>query len=173
MAEEIAPSVTRAAVVRDPSIAAGIGQFAIIQSVAPSVGVDVTPVDVRDPANIERAVTAFAQSANGGLILTAAPLSAVHRDLIITLAARYRLPAVYDSRQYVAAGGLISYGPNLADQSRRAAGYVDRILKGAKPADLPVQAPTKYELIINLKTAKALGLTVPQSILARTDEVIE
>jgi len=171
--KEIAPGVTRAAILRDTSIAAGIGQFAIIQSVAPSIGVDVTPIDVRDAAEIERAVTAFAQSANGGLILTASPLSAVHRDLIINLATRYKLPAVYLTRVYVASGGLISYGPNFADQFRRAAGYVDRILKGAKPADLPVQAPSKYELIINLKTAKALGLSVPQSILARADEVIE
>ncbi len=171
--KEIAPGVTRAAILRDTSIPAGIGQFAIIQSVAPSVGVDVTPIDLRDAAEIERAVTAFAQSADGGLILTASPLSSVHRNLIITLAARYKLPAVYDSRLFVVAGGLISYGPNFVDQFRRAAGYVDRILKGAKPADLPVQAPNKYELIINLKTAKALGLTVPQSILARADEVIE
>ena len=171
--KEIAPSVTRAAILRDTSIAAGIGQFAIIQSVAPSVGVDVTPIDLRDASEIERAVAAFAQSANGCLVLTASPLSAVHRDLIIALAARYKLPAVYDNRLFVAAGGLISYGPNFPDQYRRAAGYVDRILKGAKPADLPVQVPTKYELIINLKTAKALGLTVPQSILARADDVIE
>jgi len=171
--KEIAPNVTRAAVVRDPSIAAGIGQFAIIQSVAPSVGVDVTPIDVRDTAEIERAVTAFAQSANGGLIATASPLSVIHRDLIITLAARHKLPAIYVTRYWVAAGGLISYGPNLADQIRRAAGYVDRILKGEKPADLPVQAPTKYELVVNLKTAKALGLAVPQTVLARADEVIE
>jgi len=171
--KEIAPGVTRAAVLRDPAIAAGIGQFAVIQSVAPAVGVEVSPVSVRDATEIERVVTAFARSSNGGLILTAGPLSALHRDLIITLAARFKLPAVYDSRLYAAAGGLISYGPNFIDQFRRAAGYVDRILKGEKPADLPVQAPTKYELIINLKTAKALGLTVPQSILARTDEVIE
>jgi putative tryptophan/tyrosine transport system substrate-binding protein len=171
--KEIAPGVTRAAIIRDTSIAARIGQFAIIQSVAPSVGVDVTPIDLRDAAEIERAVTAFAQSANGGLILTASPLSALHRDLIITLAARYKLPAAYEQRSFVAAGGLVSYGPNFIDQSRRAAGYVDRILKGEKPADLPVEAPTKYELIINLKTAKALGLAVPQSILARADEVIE
>ena len=171
--KEIAPGVTRAAVLRDPAIAAGIGQFAVIQSVAPALGVEVSPVSVRDATEIERAVTAFAQSANGGLILTASALSAVHGDLIIALAARYKLPAVYTNRVYVAAGGLISYGPNFVDQCRRAAGYVDRILKGAKPADLPVQAPTKYELIINLKTAKALGLTVPQSILARADEVIE
>jgi putative tryptophan/tyrosine transport system substrate-binding protein len=171
--KEIAPGVTRAAIIRDTSIAAGIGQFAIIQSVAPSVGVDVTPIDLRDAAEIERAVTAFAQSANGGLILTASPLSALHRNLIITLAARYKLPAVYEERSFVAAGGLVSYGPNFIDQYRSAAGYVDRILKGEKPADLPVETPTKYELIINLKTAKALGLTVPQSILARADEMIE
>ena len=171
--KEMAPGVTRAAILRETSIAAGIGQFAIIQSVAPSVGVDVTPIDLRDAAAIERAVAAFAQSANGGLILTAGPLSAVHRDLVITLAARYRLPAVYSTRAFAAAGGLISYGPNFVDQFRRAAGYVDRILQGAKPADLPVQAPTKYELVVNLKTAKALGLTVPQSIRARADDVIE
>jgi putative tryptophan/tyrosine transport system substrate-binding protein len=171
--KEIAPGVTRAAVLRDPAVAAGIGQFAIIQSVAPSVGVDVIPVNLGDAAEIERAVAAFAQSANGGLILTASALSAVHRDLIITLAARYKLPAVYQERNYVAAGGLISYGPNFRDQFRRAAGYVDRVLKGAKPGDLPVQAPTKYELVINLKTAKALGLAVPSSVRARADEVIE
>jgi putative tryptophan/tyrosine transport system substrate-binding protein len=171
--KEIAPGVARAAVVRDAAIAAGIGQFAIIQSVAPSVGVDVTPIDLHDAAEIERDVAAFAGSADGGLILTASALSAVHRDLIITLAARYKLPAVYDNRENVAAGGLISYGPSFIDPLRRAAGYVDRILKGAKPADLPVETPNKYELIINLKTAKALGLTVPQSTLARVDEVIE
>jgi putative ABC transport system substrate-binding protein len=172
--KEIAPSVTRAAVIRDPSIAAGIGQFAIIQSVAPSVGVEVTPVDVRDAAEIERAVAAFARSsASGGLIVTSSPSTALHRDLIITLAARHKLPTVYYARGYVADGGLISYGPNFIDQSRRAAGYVDRILKGEKPADLPVQAPTKYELIINLKTAKALGLAVPPTVLSRADEVIE
>jgi ABC-type uncharacterized transport system substrate-binding protein len=171
--KEIAPGVIRAAILRDASLAAGIGQFAIIQSVAPSIGVDVTPIDLRDAAEIEPAVAAFAQSANGGLILTASPSSAVHRDLIITLAARYKLPAVYVTRIFVAAGGLISYGPNFDEQLRRAAGYVDRILKGEKPADLPVQAPTKYELAVNLKTAKALGLAVPQTVLARADEVIE
>ena len=171
--KEIAPGVTRAAILRDASIAAGIGQFAIIQSVAPSVGVDVTPVDLRDAAEIDRAVTTFAQSANGGLILTASPSSLVHRNLIIALAAQYKLPAVYIERGYVAAGGLVSYGPNFIDQFRSAAGYVDRILKGAKPDDLPVEAPTKYKLVINLKTAKALGLAVPQSILARADDVIE
>jgi len=171
--KEIAPGVTRAAVLRDAAITAGIGQFAVIQSVAPSVGVEVSPVSVRDAAEIERAVTAFARAANGGLIDTASALSAVHRDLIITLAARYKLPAVYFERYYVAAGGLVSYGPSFIDQYGRAASYVDRILKGEKPADLPVQAPTKYELAVNLKTAKALGLAVPQSILARADEVIE
>jgi putative ABC transport system substrate-binding protein len=171
--KEIAPGVTRAAVLRDPAVPAGIGQFAVIQSVAPSVGVDVSPINLGDAAEIEREVAAFAQSANGGLILTSSSLSAVHRDLIITLAAQHKLPAVYQERNYVTAGGLISYGPNFLDQIRRAAGYVDRILKGEKPGDLPVQAPTKYELVVNLKTAKALGLTIPQSVLARADEVIE
>ena len=171
--KEIAPGVTRAAVLRDAAVAAGIGQFAVIQSVAPSVGVEVSPVNVRDAAEIERAVAAFARSGNGGLILTASAWSVVHRDLIIALAARHKLPAVYHERFFVAAGGLISYGPNFLDQFRQAAGYVDRILKGEKPADLPVQAPKKYELVINLKTAKALGLTVPQLILARADQVIE
>src|SRR5215471_2156094 len=158
---------------RDPAIAAGVGQFAVIQSVAPSVGVDVSPVNITDTAEIERAVATFAHSANGGLISTASALSAVHRDLIITLAAKHKLPAVYQERYYVAGGGLISYGPNFLDQFRRAAGYVDRILKGEKPANLPVQAPTKYELVINLKTAKVLGLPVPPSVRARADEVIE
>jgi putative tryptophan/tyrosine transport system substrate-binding protein len=171
--KEIAPGVTRAAVLRDPAIPAGIGQFAVIQSVAPSVGVDVSPVNLGDPAEIEREVAAFAQFANGGLISTASALSAVHRDLIITLAAQHKLPAVYQERNYITAGGLISYGPNFLEQFRRAAGYVDRILKGEQPADLPVQAPTKYELVINLKTAKALGLAVPPSVRARADEVIE
>jgi putative ABC transport system substrate-binding protein len=171
--KEIAPGVTRAAVLRDPAVAAGVGQFAVIQSVAPSVGVDVSPVNITDAAEIERAVTAFAHSANGGLISTASALSAIHRDLIITLAARHKLPAVYQERYYVAAGGLISYGPNFNDQFRRAAGYVDRILKGEKPADLPVQAPTKYDLVVNLKTAKGLGLDIPPAVLARADEVIE
>ena len=171
--KEIAPGVTRAAVLRDPAITAGIGQFAAIQSVAPSLGVEVSPVNVRDAGEIERAIAAFARSPNGGLIVTASALAAVHRDLIITLAARHKLPAVYSDRLFVAGGGLISYGPDLVDQFRRAAGYVDRILKGEKPADLPVQAPTKYELVINLKTAKALGLDVPPTLLARADEVIE
>jgi putative ABC transport system substrate-binding protein len=171
--KEIAPGVTRAAIIRDPAITAGIGQFAVIQSVAPSAGVEVSPIDIDATAEIERDVAAFAQAGNGGLIVTASALSAVHRDLIITLAARYKLPAVYFERFYVAAGGLVSYGPNFLDQFRHAAGYVDRILKGEKPADLPVQAPTKYELTVNLKTAKALGLTVPQSLLAAADQVIE
>ena len=171
--KQIAPSVTRAAVLRDPAITAGIGQFAVIQSVAPSVGIDVSPIDVRNADEIERAVTAFARTANGGLIVTSSGSSAVHRKLIISLAARHKLPAVYYRRVYVTDGGLISYGLDFIDQYRRAAGYVDRILKGEKPADLPVQTPTKYELVVNLKTAKALGLTIPTSVLARADEVIE
>jgi len=171
--KQIAPNVTRAAVLRDPAITAGIGQFAVIQSVARSVGVEVSPVNVRDKSEIERAVTAFAGTSNGGLILTASALSVFHRELIISLAARHRLPAVYYRRVFVADGGLISYGADITDQYRRAAGYVDRILKGEKPADLPVQAPTKYELVINLKTAKALGLELPTSLLARADEMIE
>jgi putative ABC transport system substrate-binding protein len=171
--KEIAPRVTRAAVLRDPVIASGIGQFAGIQAVASSFGVELSPVDVRDAGEIERAVTAFARSSNGGLIVTASALATRHRDLIIALAARHRLPAVYSYRYMVAAGGLASYGPDSIDQYRRAAGYVDRILKGEKPADLPVQSPTKYETVINLKTAKALGLTVPDTVLARADEVIE
>ncbi len=171
--KQIASGVTRVAVLRDPVITAGIGQFGATQTVAPSLRMEVNPVDMRDAGEIERAVTAFAGSSNGGLILTAGPASTRHRDLIVTLAARHKLPAVYYERSFVAAGGLISYGPDYIDQWRRAAGYVDRILKGEKPADLPVQAPTKYETVINLKTAKALGLTVPQSVLARAEEVIE
>jgi putative ABC transport system substrate-binding protein len=171
--KEIAPGLTRAVVLWDPAIPAGIGQFAIIQSVAASAGVDVRPAKSIDAGEIERVITAFARSPNGGLIVTASALSVVHRDLIIALAARHKLPAVYFERFFVAAGGLVSYGANFVDQHRRAAGYVDRILKGEKPADLPVQAPTKYELVINLKTAKALGLTVPPSVLARANEVIE
>jgi putative ABC transport system substrate-binding protein len=171
--KEIAPGVTRAAVIRDAALAAGIGQFAVIQAVAPSAGVDVSPVDVGDVAEVERAVAAFARESDGGLIVTASPFAEVHRDLIIALTARHKWPTIYFERSFVAAGGLISYGPNFIDQFRRAAGYVDRILKGEKPADLPVQAPTKYELVVNLKAAKAIGLTVPQSILARADEVIE
>jgi putative ABC transport system substrate-binding protein len=171
--KEIAPNVTRAAVLRDPTIPAGIGQFASIQSAAPSFGVELSPVDVRDASEIERDVTAFAHGSNSGLIVTSSALAAFHRELIITLAARYRLPAVYSYRYFATSGGLISYGPDPIDQYRRAAGYVDRILKGEKPADLPVQAPTKYELAINLKTAKALGLTVPPTLITRADEVIE
>jgi putative ABC transport system substrate-binding protein len=171
--KQIAPSLTRVAILRDPATAAGIGQFAAIQSVAPSFAVELRPIDVREADEIERAVTAFARSSNGGLIVTAASGSANHGDLIITLAARYKLPAVYSDRHYVTGGGLISYGPDRVDQYRRAAAYVDRIFKGEKPADLPVQAPTKYELVINLKTAKALGLDVPATVLARADEVIE
>jgi putative ABC transport system substrate-binding protein len=171
--KQIAPGVTRVAVLRDPAIASGIGQFSAIQTVAPSLGVELSPVDVRDAPEIERAVTAFAGIENGGLVVTASPSGSVHRELIIALAARHKLPAVYWQRFYVASGGLMSYGPDLLDQYGRAAGYVDRILKGEKPADLPVQAPTKYELVVNLKTAKALGLTVPPSLLARADEVIE
>ena len=171
--KQIAPGVTRAAVLRDPTIASGIGQFAAIQGVAPSFGVELSPVDVRNAPEIERAVAAFAHSGNGGLIVTASTAASRHRDLIATLAARHRLPAVYGTRHYVAAGGLISYGPDLIDQFRRAAGYVDRILKGEKPADLPVQAPTKFELVINLKAAKTLGLTIPPTLLVRADEVIE
>ena len=171
--KEIAPNLTRAIVLWDPAITAGIGQFAIIQSVATSAGVDVKPVKLRDAGEIERAITAFARSQNGGLIVTASAFGLVHRDLIIALAARHKLPAVYPESLFIAAGGLISYGANFIDQYRRVASYVDRILKGEKPADLPVQAPTKYELVINLKTAKALGLTVPPSLLARADQVIE
>jgi len=171
--KQIAPGVTRAAVLRDPAITGGIGQWGAIQSVAPSVGMEVSPVNVRDAGEIERAVTAFVRGSNGGLIVTGSAPVTIHRDLIITLAARHKLPAVYYERFFVAAGGLISYGPDFLDQYRHAAGYVDRILKGEKPADLPVQAPTKYQLVINLKTAKALGLEVPPTLLARADEVIE
>jgi putative ABC transport system substrate-binding protein len=171
--KEFAPRVTRVAVLRDPATAAGMGQFGAIQSVAPSFGVELRPVNVRDPGEIERAITNFAAEPNGGLIVTANPLATFHRGLIIALAARHRLPAVYTTAFFVTDGGLISYGPDLVDHYRRAAGYVDRILKGEKPADLPVQAPTKYELVINLKTAKTLGLTVPQTLLARADQVIE
>ncbi len=172
--KDIAPEIRRVAVLRDPTITAGTGQFAVIQSVAPSVGLDLRPIDVRDPVEIERAVSAFSRSANGGMIVTASTSSVANRGLIIALAARYKLPTVYYERGlFAAAGGLISYGPNFLDQHRRAAGYVDRILKGEKPADLPVQAPTKYELVVNLKTAKALDLAIPQSVLARADEVIE
>jgi putative tryptophan/tyrosine transport system substrate-binding protein len=173
--KEIAPGVTRAAVLRDADISAGIGQFAVIQAAAPSIGVDVRPIGMRDAAEIERAVTAFAHTPNGGLIVTASPWAwaLVHRELIATLALRHKLPSVNPQRALVASGGLVSYGANFADLYRSAAGYVDRILKGEKPADLPVQAPTKYDLVINLKTAKALGLDIPATLLTRADEVIE
>ena len=171
--KQIAPQVTRVAVIRDPAISAGTAQFGAIQAVAPALGVEVTPIGVHDIGDIERAVAAFARAANSGLIMTALAVSPVTRDLIITLAARHKLPAVYPYRDMVTAGGLVSYSPDWMDPSERAAGYVDRILKGAKPADLPVQAPTKYELVVNLKTAKALGLELPASVLARADEVIE
>ena len=170
--KQIAPRVTRAAVLRDTGIS-GVAQLAAIQSVAPSLGVEVIPLSVRDAGEIERGVTTFAESPDGGLIVTASAPAAVHRQLIISLAAQHKLPAVYWERYLTGGGGLVSYGPDYVDQYRRAAGYVDRILKGEKPADLPIEAPSKYELIINLKAAKALGLTVPPSLLARADEVIE
>jgi putative tryptophan/tyrosine transport system substrate-binding protein len=171
--KQIAPGVKRVAVLRDPTIASGIGQFGAIQSAAPSLGMEASPVNVRDTGEIERDIAAFARSSNGGVVVPARPEASRHRDLIVTLAARHRLPAVYASRYFVLDGGLISYGPDIIDQYRRAAGYVDRILKGEKPADLPVQAPTRYEMVINLKTAKALGLEVPPMLLAGADEVIE
>jgi putative ABC transport system substrate-binding protein len=171
--KQIAPGLTRVAVIRNAATASGPGQFAAVQAMAPSLSVEVNPVNVRDAGEIERDVAAFARAPNGGLIVTASPAAALHRDLIVALAARHKLPAVYFERLFVAAGGLIAYGPDQIDMYRRAAGYVDRILKGEKPADLPVQAPTKYELAINLKTAKALGLAVPQTLLASADEVIE
>jgi putative tryptophan/tyrosine transport system substrate-binding protein len=171
--KEIAPRVTQAAVLRDQTISTGIGQFGAIQTVAPSFGVELRPVDIRDADEIERVVTAFARRENGGLIVTSGGFVFAYRALILTLASRHRLPAVYPYRSLVTSGGLISYGSDAVDSYRRAAGYVDRILKGEKPADLPVQAPTKYQLVINLKTAKALGLEVPPTLLARADEVIE
>ena len=171
--KQIAPSVTRVAVLRDPAITSGIGQFAVIKSVAPSFGMEVTAINVREADDIGRTLTAFARYPNGGLILTASALSVAHRELIVTLAARHKLPAVYYRRYFVASGGLISYGYDTLQQNRGVAGYVDRILKGEKPGDLPVQAPTKYDLVINLNTAKALGLDIPPSLLARADEVIE
>jgi ABC-type uncharacterized transport system substrate-binding protein len=171
--KEIAPNVKRVAVLRDPNIASGVGQFAIIQSVAPSLGVETIPIDVRDASEIERAIADFVRTPNSGLVVPTSPAAVVNRKSIIALAARHRLPAVYFQNEFTKDGGLISYGPDFIDQYRRAAGYVDRILKGEKPADLPVQGPTKYELVINLKTAKALGLTVPSSLLTRADEVIE
>jgi putative tryptophan/tyrosine transport system substrate-binding protein len=170
---QIAPHTTRAAVLRDPSVASGSAQFGAIQAVGPLLGVEVSPIDVRDAGETERAVTEFARSPNGGLIVTGSAAGIRQRDLIVSLAARHKLPAVYWNRRFVTGGGLISYGPDEVDQFRHAAGYVDRILKGEKPADLPVQAPTKYELVINLKTAKALGLEIPPTVLARADEVIE
>ena len=171
--KEVAPRVTRVAVFRNSAISAGIGQFAAIQAVAPSMGVELTPMDVRDANEIERAISAFAHTPNDGLIVTGSALAAAHRDLLVSLPAKLNLPTVYNERSYVAAGGLISYGPDIVDEYRLAAGYVDRILKGEKPPDLPVQNPTKYELVINLKTAKALGLGVPQGVIARADEVIQ
>jgi len=171
--KQIAPGITRAAVMRDPAISGGIGLFGAIQSVAPSLGVDVTPINVRDAEDIERQIARFARPSDSGLIVTGSALAVHHRDLIVTLAAGHKLPTIYFTGLFVAAGGLISYGPDFLDQFRRVAGYVDRILKGEKPADLPVQAPVKYELVINLKTARALGLDLPASVLARADEVIE
>jgi putative ABC transport system substrate-binding protein len=171
--KQIAAGVTRVAVLRDAALPSGTGQFAAIQAVAPSLRMEVIPINLRDASEIERAVTAFARTPNGGLVVTASGWANVHRDLIVTLAAKHKLPVVYYARFFVTAGGLISYGPDRVDQYRQAASYVDRILKGEKPADLPVQAPTKYETVINLKTAKALGLTVPDTVLARADEVIE
>jgi putative ABC transport system substrate-binding protein len=171
--KEIAPNVTRAAVLRDPAISAGLGLWAAIQSVSPAVAIEVRPVNMGDAGEIEHSLAAFARSPNGGLIMTGSALAVVHRDLTIALAARHRLPAVYYDRYFAVAGGLISYGPNIVGEFRRAADYVDRILKGEKPADLPVQVATKYELVVNLKTAKTLGLELPASVLARADEVIE
>jgi putative ABC transport system substrate-binding protein len=171
--KQVAPRVTRVAVIRDPEIAAGAGQFGAIRSVAPSFGVELSPIGLRDTGEIERGVTAFARSTNGGLIVTPSALTLVHRAAIIALAARHKLPAIYGDRHFVTAGGLISYGPDRIDQYRQAAAYIDRILKGEKPADLPVQAPTKYETAINLKTVKALGLELPDKLLALADEVIE
>src|SRR4051795_187958 len=171
--KQIAPGITRAAVIRDADTSTGPAVFGVIQAVAPSLGVEVVPVNVREASEIERAIAAFTRSSNDGLVVAGSVGASLHRDLIIALAARHKLPAVYNERNWVAAGGLISYGPDQTDQYRQAAGYVDRILKGEKPADLPVQAPTRYETVINLKTAKALGLDLPATVLARADEVIE
>jgi putative ABC transport system substrate-binding protein len=171
--KEIAPSVARVAVLRDPAVPTGPAQFGIIQVAAPSLRMEVSPVSVRDAPGIERAIAAFASAANGGLIVMGGAVTSIHRTLISTLATQHKLPAIYAERSYATAGGLISYGSDYVDQYRRAAGYVDRILRGEKPADLPVQAPTKFELVVNLKTAKALGLDIPASVLARADEVIE
>ncbi len=171
--KQIAPSMTRAAIIRDPDITAGIGQWGAIQTAAPSLGIEVSPINVRDAAEIERAVAAFARSPNGGLVVTAGGRAVIQREVIIRLATRHKLPSIFFERFFVAAGGLASYGPDIIDQFRRSAAYIDRILKGEKPADLPVQAPIKYEMAINLRTAKALGLTVPPSLIATADEVIE
>jgi ABC-type uncharacterized transport system substrate-binding protein len=171
--KQVAPQVTRVAVLRESGIAAGPGLFGAIQALPPSFGLELRPIDVRDAAEIERGITTFGQGSNSGMIVSGSPAQSAHRDLITSLAAKHRLPAIYNARFFAAAGGLISYGADFNDQSRRAASYVDRILKGEKPVDLPVQAPTKYELVINLKAARALGLTVPPTLLARADEVIE
>jgi putative ABC transport system substrate-binding protein len=171
--KEIAPSVTRVAVIRDSDLSIGAGQFSAVQTVAPSLGIEARPVNVRDPDEIERVIGAFARSGNGGIIVTGSGLATVHRHVLVSLASRHNLPAVYFERYFVTAGGLSSYGTSVVEQHRLAAGYIDRILKGEKPADLPVQAPNKYELVVNLKTAKALGLEMPMTVLARADEVIE
>jgi len=171
--KEIAPRVTRAAILWEPALSSAVGQFAVIQAVAPSLGMEVIPINVGDPGETERAVTEFAQSGNGGLVVTSSPQTIVHRERIVTLATQHKLPAVYAAREFVASGGLVSYSANFVDQYRPAAAYVDRILKGEKPVNLPVQAPTKYELVVNLNAAKALGLTVSPTLLARADEVIE
>jgi putative ABC transport system substrate-binding protein len=171
--KQVAPQVTRVVVLRESGIAAGPGLFGAMQALAPSFGLELRPIDVRDPGEIERAIATFAQGSNSGMIVSGSPAQSAHRDLIVSLAAKHRLPAISNARFFAAAGGLISYGADFLDQSRRAASYVDRVLKGEKPVDLPVQAPTKYELVINLKTARALGLTVPPALLARADEVIE
>jgi len=171
--KKIAPEVNRVAVLRDATISAGLGQYGAVQSAAASFGVEASAIDLRDVSEIERDIAAFATTPGGGLIVSASPVATSHRDLIVKLAARHKLPAIYYERFFVAEGGLISYGPDIVDQYRRAPHYVDRILKGEKPADLPVQAPTKYELVINLKTAKALGLDVPNTLVGRADQLIE
>ena len=171
--KQVAPTITRVAALRDPAISGGLGQYGAVQSAASSFGVEASAINMRDATEIEHAVTAFAATSGGGLIVTGSALGFVHRGLIVTLAPRHKLPSIYPERSFITDGGLISYGPDFVDQYRRAAGYIDRILKDEKPADLPVQTPTKYELVINLKTAKALGLTVPQSLLSRADEMIE
>jgi len=171
--KEVAPGVARAAILRDPALPVGIGQFGAIQSVAPSIGVETSPIDVRDVGEIERAIINFARTANGGLIVPASPAALINRDVIIALAAEHKLPAVYFQSEFVRGGGLVSYGPDTVAEYGQAASYIDRVLKGEKPADLPVQAPTKYETAINLKTAKDLGLTLPPALLARADRVIE